>query len=231
VSIRGNCEAVFENIERAAHSSGRSAGDITLIAVTKFVNIQRIAEAIAAGIKAIGENRAQELMEKLDFFESQCVDIHFIGQLQTNKVKYVTGKTKLIQSVDRLALAEQINSLSIRAGVVTDVLAEVNIGGERQKGGIDENELPWLFEMVSAMPGIRVKGLMCVPPEVGEGEARVYFSRMKKLFDFYAGQKYDNVEMKHLSMGMSGDYKAAIAEGATMVRIGSAIFGERSAPV
>lgn len=227
MTIKQNYESVMENIERAAQRVHRKADDITLIAVTKFVDTSRIAEGIKAGICAVGENRVQELVDKLDFFNSNSVDVHMIGQLQSNKIKYIIGKTKLIQSMDRLSLAEQINKASAKDNLVTDVLIEVNIGDEAQKGGIAIDALPEFFGLVSAMAGIRVKGLMCIPPAVGGEDARPYFARMKKLFDTYSGQDYPNVSMQHLSMGMSGDYTAAIAEGATMVRIGSAIFGSR----
>lgn len=153
-----------------------------------------------------------------------------IGQLQTNKVKYVIGNASLIQSVDRLELAKEISRLAVKAGITQDVLAEVNIGGEAQKGGIAPDELKDLLSIISELPGIRVKGLMCVPPAVGE-EARRYFASMRRLFEDIASAGIPGVDMRELSMGMSGDYKSAIKEGATMVRVGTAIFGARPAAV
>lgn len=227
MSIRENYLTIRENMEKAAAAAGRSVDEIKLIAVTKFVEEARIAEAIDCGAAAVGENRVQELTGKLDFFRARGVEVNLIGQLQTNKVKYVVGKVDMIQSVDRLALAQEIDRLAQRQNIVQDVLIEVNIGGEAQKGGIAPDELPGLFEVISAMNGIRVRGLMCIPPAVGEDGARPYFARMRALFETYKGMHLTNVSMEQLSMGMSGDYMAAIAEGATMIRVGTALFGAR----
>lgn len=200
---------------------------MTLIAVTKFVEPDRILEAIDSGISDVGENRVQEFLEKELFFRNNKIHSHLIGQLQTNKVKYIMSKVKLIQSVDRLRLAQELNRVAEAKNAVQDVLIEINIGGEEQKGGVHAYELYDLLYMISAMSRIRVKGLMCIPPAVSEREARSYFASMRKLFDETAAKRIPNVAMEILSMGMSGDYMAAIAEGSTMVRIGSAIFGER----
>ena len=175
----------------------------------------------------MGENRVQELTGKLEFFRARGAEVNLIGQLQTNKVKYIIGKVDMIQSVDRLALAQEIDRLAARAGVVQVVMIEVNIGGEAQKGGIGPDELPGFLEMISAMNGIRVKGLMCIPPAVGEDGARPYFAKMRALFETLGSNQLPNVSMEQLSMGMSGDYMAAIAEGATMIRVGTALFGAR----
>lgn len=192
---------------------------------------ERIRLAHEAGANVFGESRAQELGEKMPMFEEFGADVHFIGQLQTNKVKYVIGNASLIQSVDRLELAKEISRLAVKAGITQDVLAEVNIGGEAQKGGIAPDELKDLISVISELPGIRVKGLMCVPPAVGEEEARRYFASMRRLFEDIASAGIPGVDMRELSMGMSGDYKSAIKEGATMVRVGTAIFGARPAAV
>ena len=160
-------------------------------------------------------------------FSSQGVRPHFIGALQTNKAKYVVGKAELIQSVDRLALAEEINRLAQKAGLVQPVLIEINIGGEEQKSGILPGELPELLKLVSDMRNLSVKGLMCVPPAGNEDETRYFFAKMRELFLAAGEFSFPNFAAEQLSMGMSGDYKAAVAEGATMLRIGSAIFGAR----
>ena len=231
MSIRENYLEICQSIADAAKQAGRRAEDITLVAVSKFVDEERIRLAHEAGANVFGESRAQELGEKMPMFEELGADVHFIGQLQTNKVKYVIGNASLIQSVDRLELAKEISRLAVKAGITQDVLAEVNIGGEAQKGGIAPDELKDLISIISELPGIRVKGLMCVPPAVGEEEARRYFASMRRLFEDIASAGIPGVDMRELSMGMSGDYKSAIKEGATMVRVGTAIFGARPAAV
>ena len=222
-------ERIRESILEAEAQAGRKAGSVRLIGVTKFKSIEEIRPALEAGLAEIGENRAQEFNDKFEFFSGFGVKKHFIGGLQLNKVKYLVGRADLIQSVDRLPLAAEINRLAVLRGVIQPVLIEVNIGAEEQKSGIAPEKLPELLETVSAMPGIAVKGLMCVPPAGSEDEARPYFAEMRELFEKLRGFPAGNVSMEELSMGMSGDYKAAISEGATMVRIGSAIFGPRSA--
>lgn len=223
--VSENYERIMEGIASACAQSGRKPEEITFVAVTKFVPMERIAPALGLGITNVGENRAQEMQEKLGFFKSSGCAIHFIGQLQTNKVKYIIGQADLVQSVDRIQLAQELERQADKHGVVQDILAQVNIGREPQKGGIPEEELPAFLSEVAVMPHLRVKGLMCVPPEAEEEEARVYFARMRKLFEVCSSTA--NVQMRHLSMGMSGDYRAAVKEGATMVRIGSALFGPR----
>ena len=225
--IRENYLRIMENVQSAAVKAGRNPADIRLIAVTKFVDIERIREAAACGVRSVGENRVQEWQGKSAFFTQNGLASHLIGQLQSNKVKYVTGQVELIQSVDRLSLAKEIDRQAALRGVKQDVLVEVNIGGEAQKGGVLPLELPGLFEEISALPSVCVKGLMCVPPAVGPEEAQRYFAQMRELFMKHSTGRYPNVFMQQLSMGMSGDYMAAIAEGATMVRIGTALFGAR----
>lgn len=225
MTIAQNIQTIRENIARAALEAGRKPEDIQLIAVTKYVDASRIAQIQPCGVREVGENRVQELLEKYDFYKNSGFGIHFIGQLQTNKVKYVKGRVKLIHSLDRLSLAQELNRFL--PDTVQDVLIEVNIGSEPQKGGIAPDDLPAFVQAVSQLSGIRVKGLMCVPPPCGEAEARRYFSRMRELAQGLGAQAFPNVFMDELSMGMSGDYMSAIKEGATMVRIGTALFGSR----
>lgn len=230
MSIAENYCRVTENIAAACFKAGRSTEDVKLIAVTKYVDTGRIAEAVAAGARSVGENRVQEYREKQEFFKDNGLDVHLIGQLQTNKVKYIIGNGVLIQSLDRMELAGEISRVASNRGVIQDTLIEVNIGGEAQKGGIAPEGLIEFLELVSALPNIRVKGLMCVPPAVGEDGARAYFAAMRRLFEDIRGMNIPNTDMQELSMGMSGDYKAAVLEGATMVRVGTGIFGARPRP-
>ena len=229
MSIADNYIRVMENIASACMEAGRRPEDVKLIAVTKYVDTERIAEAVAAGARSVGENRVQEYRDKKDFFTANGLDVHLIGQLQTNKVKYVVGNGVLIQSLDRIELAKEISRVASNKGVIQDTLVEVNIGGEAQKGGIAVDGLVPFLELVSALPNIRVRGLMCVPPAVGQDGARAYFAAMRRLFEDIRGMNMPNVDMLELSMGMSGDYKAAVLEGATMVRVGTGIFGARPA--
>ncbi len=225
MSIRDNYEHIQEQIASACASCGRKMEEVTFIAVTKFVPIERIGAALDLGISHVGENRAQELTQKLEFFQNRKCDIHFIGQLQTNKVKYIIGCVDLVQSVDRIQLAQELERQAAQRNVIQCILVQVNIGAEPQKGGIDEHNLSEFLHSMSDMPHLRAMGLMCVPPAVEAEEARPYFARMRRLWE--ASKHIPGVTMQHLSMGMSGDYTAAIQEGATMIRLGSALFGER----
>ena len=228
MSVRDNYSVIMENIEKACTRACRKTEDVEFIAVTKFIDEERIAEAIECGTRAVGENRVQEWQKKYDFFLSKGVRMHLIGQLQTNKVKYIINKgVSLIQSVDRLPLAQEIEKQCALHDCSQDVLLEVNIGDEAQKGGIDRSSITCLLDEISALSHVRVKGLMCIPPAVGAEEVRAYFARMRKLYDDLAAYTAANVEMQQLSMGMSGDYTVAIEEGATMVRVGTALFGAR----
>lgn len=225
--VATNFRRVKDNISEAAISCGRRPEDSELIAVTKFVDEERILAAVQAGARSVGENRVQEYLKKAELFKSNNLNADIIGRLQTNKVKYIVGDVRLIQSVDRLSLAQEIDRIAKARNCVQNILVEVNIGDEEQKGGIAVSKLKDFLYEVSAMQGVCVKGLMCIPPAVGEDEARGYFARMKKLFDETSAEKISGVFMEELSMGMSGDYMAAVKEGATMVRVGSAIFGAR----
>ena len=227
MSIRDNYLTVMENIAAACAQCGRGEGEVKLITVTKFVDTGRIAEAVAAGARHVGENRAQEFRDKLDFFKENGLDAHLIGHLQTNKVKYVIGNASLIQSVDRLELAKEISRLAVKAGITQDVLAEVNIGGEEAKSGFAVSEVRAAAERAKSLSHVVLRGLMTIPP-VAEGEhgSMPYFEKVHALFVDINAKLYDNT-LDILSMGMSGDYEDAVRAGATMVRVGTAIFGAR----
>ncbi|SDG16891.1 hypothetical protein SAMN04488589_2340 [Methanolobus vulcani] len=200
-----------------------------LICVTKTVEPEKMNEAIKAGATIIGENRVQEFEEKADKLLS-C-EKHMIGHLQTNKVKKAVEYFDVIQSVDSLKVAQEIDKRAEDAGKIQEVYLQVNIGNEPQKHGFKLDDIRQEIGEIESLKNIRVTGMMCIPPYVPPEEARLYFKQMKSLFDELKAEtegKFDNIELKDLSMGMSGDYKVAIEEGATMVRIGSAIFGERN---
>lgn len=223
-----NFESVSRNIESACQKAGRKPDDVLLLAATKTVPTAVINYAVGHGIKLIGENRAQELCEKYGDLKIKAGGIHFIGTLQTNKVSQVVGKVCMIESVNSLKLARFISQKSMEKGIVTDVLAEVNIGGEASKTGIDSENLCELLYEISQLKGISVRGLMTIPPISENSDAnRRNFSNMYDLFIDIRGKKMDNISMDFLSMGMSQDYCEAIMEGASIVRIGSALFGAR----
>ena len=202
---------------------------VILVAATKMNDAHRVREAIEAGVDACGENKVQEFLEKDALGAYEGAPKHFIGHLQRNKVNKIVGKVDLIQSVDSEELLRLIDRRALSLGIIQDVLIEISIAGEEQKGGIDPLALPALLAFASQCKGLRVRGLMCVPPvQENYGENRAYFARMKQLFIDNSGKKYDNVSMDFLSMGMTDDYAEAISEGANMVRIGSAIFGARN---
>lgn len=225
-TIGDNIRIVRENIALSCARAGRSESDVLLVGVSKYVEPRRIAEALDAGITDVGENHAQEVREKLTFFEQRGCGVHFIGQLQSNKIKYLCGHVKLIQSVDRLSLAQQIAARAQKMHLVQDILLQVNIGAEQQKGGASREETLALIGAMSELSGIRVCGLMCVPPAMDQQRVRPYFADLRELLA-KAQQTYPDLPLHHLSMGMSHDYGVAIEEGATIVRVGSAIFGAR----
>ena len=226
MSIQRNIETIRENIEKSCQRSGRNTDDVLLLAVTKYVDTDRIQEALDAGITDVGENHAQEVREKLSFFKQNVCNVHFIGHLQTNKIKYVCGETVLIQSVDSLNLAEQIDRKAASLDLTQDILVQVNIGEETQKSGISERGTFELIDRIVSLANIRFRGLMCVPPAMEPEQVRPYFGEMKRLFD-RVREAYPELPVTELSMGMSHDYAVAVEEGATIVRIGSAIFGAR----
>lgn len=228
MEIRENLTIVKSNIADACAAVGRRPEEVTLVGVTKTVSPQRINAAIELGLRNIGENRVQEYLSKKDMLNLDRVNVHLIGHLQTNKVSRIINEVDMIESVDSLRLAEVVNRESLKAGRVTDVLIEVNIGRESQKYGVLEEDLEKLLIEVSEFRGLRVLGLMTVPPILDtEKQIREVFSRMYKLFVDIKGKNIDNIFTDVLSMGMSSDYKEAIMEGATMVRVGSALFGKR----
>lgn len=226
--VEENWKVIRGNIAEAAERSGRNAGDITFLAATKTVPVEVINHSIALGVDHIGENRVQELMDKFDAYDLERSKLHFIGHLQVNKVKYLVGRVTMIQSVDSEKLAAEISRLSVKKGIATDVLLEVNIGREENKSGVLPELLPELLGRVSQMPSIRVRGLMAIPPAgASEEETRNYFLRMNRYFIDTKSEKIDNVSMDYLSMGMSADYAQAILAGANLVRVGTALYGPR----
>ena len=224
-----NLKEIRENIAQAAVKSGRRPEDITLLAATKTVPVEVINRSIELGVDHIGENRVQEMMDKYDEYELERCKLHFIGHLQVNKVKYLIGRVAMIQSVDSEKLAGEVSRLSVKKGVTTDVLLEVNIGREENKSGVMPEKLPELLHAVSLLPAIRVRGLMAIPPAgASEAETRNFFLRMDQYFIDTKREKIDNVTMDYLSMGMSADYSQAILAGANMVRVGTALYGPRN---
>ena len=228
MTIAENVKSVKARIAAAAISSGRKPEDILLVAATKMNDAERVRQAVAAGVDACGENRVQELQEKKPLGAYEGAPLHFIGHLQKNKVKYLVGQVDLIESVDSLELLEAIDKRAAGLGAVQDVLLEVNIGGEEAKSGFRPEDVCAAAEKAGDFANIRVRGLMAIPPVCASpDENRPYFARMRQLFIDIGAKKYDNVTMDFLSMGMTGDFEAAIAEGANMVRVGTGIFGAR----
>lgn len=227
-AIDENLKYIAEEIAEAALKSGRKSEDISLMAVTKTVESKFINYAVDKGIGLIGENKVQEfLMKEPEINLSKC-KAHLIGHLQSNKVKKIVGKVDTIQSVDSVAIAREIGKRSVEAGVNTKILLEVNVGNEESKFGFSPDEVFERACEISEINGIVIDGLMCVAPICEkDAEIRRIFSNMRRLFIDIEGKKRDNINMNVLSMGMSGDYKNAILEGANLVRIGSAIFGSR----
>lgn len=223
-----NISVIKDRIAEAAIKSGRDVNDVKLMAVTKTVEPVFINRAIKNGINLIGENKVQEFLGKKDYLELTNCEAHLIGHLQTNKVKQIVGQVSMIQSVDSVKLANEISKRSEAAQIVTPCLVEVNIGGEESKTGIGFNELYELIHNISTMKGIKINGLMTIPP-ICEDIAILdkYFSKMHRLFIDIKDKKIDNVNMSILSMGMSSDYERAILNGSTLVRVGTALFGHR----
>ena len=228
MSIRENIAAIRARMDAAAIAAGRDPKQILLLAATKMNDADRVKEAVAGGVDACGENRVQELVQKQPLGAYEGKPVHFIGHLQTNKVNKVVGRVDLIQSVDRMELLEAVNRTALRLGVRQDILLEINIAAEPQKGGFSPEEAEALAAKMAEYPGVFLRGLMAIPPvSTGKGSNCGYFHKMQKLFVDIAQKKYDNVSMVCLSMGMSDDFEDAIAEGSTMIRVGTAIFGAR----
>ncbi len=223
-----NYREIEEKITLAAEKSGRKREDIILLAATKTVSSEVINYAIEKGINFIGENRVQEFLSKNDEI-TPGVHRHFIGHLQTNKVKDIVGKVEMIESVHSLKLAKVIGELSVKKGIVTDILLEINIGNEESKSGFKAEEIYESVEEISKIPGVKIQGLMAIPPICEENEEiRQYFRQMNKLFIDIRAKKIDNVNMDYLSMGMSSDFSEAIEEGSNIIRLGTALFGRRN---
>ena len=229
MDVLQHVQAVREKIAAAARASGRSSQEITLCAATKVQTDETIRAVIAAGVTVCGENRVQELTAHLEANAYRGAQVHFIGHLQTNKVNKVVGKVDLIQSVDSQHLLRAIDRQAVKLGIVQDILLEVNIGREESKGGCLPEEVEALARLTGELEGVRLRGLMAIPPISQEPGANLpYFSAMRQLFVDIRGKMSDNQnDIDCLSMGMSGDYEDAIAQGATLVRVGTALFGPR----
>ena len=227
-TIARNIAGIRARMDAAARAAGRDPAEIALCAATKMNDADRVKAAVAAGVDCCGENRVQELQQKQPLGAYEGKPVHFIGHLQTNKVKYVVGNVDLIESVDRLPLLEAIDAMAAKRGVRQEILLEVNVGAEESKSGFTVDEARDLAANMAKYPNVLLRGLMAIPPiSLEKGDNCKYFLEMRQLFIDIRQKKYDNVSMVCLSMGMSGDFEDAIACGSTMVRIGTAIFGAR----
>lgn len=226
--IEENYKYITERISAAAIKSGRNPEDVRLMAVTKTVDSVYINHAISLGAGLIGENRVQEYLGKKDELKLDGVEKHLIGHLQTNKVGKIVGLVDMIDSVDSLKIASEIGRVSVKQGIVSDVLVEINIGNEESKFGFDPGRVTENIWQIGEIQGIRVRGLMAIPPVCSSSrDVCEFFANMYRLFLDIKAKKIDNVNMDILSMGMSSDYEQAILEGSTMVRVGSSLFGKR----
>ncbi|MDR0818295.1 MAG: YggS family pyridoxal phosphate-dependent enzyme [Oscillospiraceae bacterium] len=226
--IADNVKRVREQIAEAAISVGRDPSEITLVAASKTQNYDAVREAILAGVDACGENQVQEMVRKHSEGAYAGVPLHFIGHLQSNKVKQVVGVADVIQSVDSRSLAELISKQAEKLGIVQKILLEVNIGGEESKSGFSPEQTSEAIDYVNQLSGVKIVGLMTIPPNMGvESKKNEYFSKMLKIYVDNCGKMLHNKVDKFLSMGMSGDFTEAIKSGANMVRVGTAIFGSR----
>ena len=229
MSIAENVSNLRKEIAAAAIAAGRNPKDILLCAATKMNDAQAVQAAIAAGVDCCGENRVQELTQKLSQNAYNGAPVHFIGHLQTNKVRQVVGKVDLIQSVDSMHLLEAIHKEAVRQNICQNILLEVNIGQEESKSGFSKEVLWEVLPFLGNFPHIHICGLMAIPPICqNTGDNDKFFQEMYNLSVDITAKKYDNVEVSILSMGMSGDFQEAIACGSTMVRLGTAIFGARN---
>lgn len=225
--IKDNLRTVEQNINAACKRGGRTREEVKLIAVSKTKPIEMLREAYDSGCRDFGENKVQELVEKYDRMPDD-VRWHMIGHLQRNKVKYIVDKVYMIHSVDSLRLAEEISKEAVKKNVTVSVLVEVNVAGEESKFGTTVDETVSLVENIAKLPNILVKGLMTIAPYVENSEEnRLYFAKLKQIYVDIIHKNIDNVFMEELSMGMTGDYEVAVEEGATYIRVGTGIFGER----
>ncbi len=229
MDLRENIARVRADIDAAAVAAGRDPASVTLLAATKTQSSDTIRAAIAAGITVCGENRVQELTAHQDDDAYEGAQLHFIGHLQTNKVKYIVGRVDLIHSVSSEKLLRAIAAQADKLGVVQDILLEIELAGEESKSGFTPGEALPAARLAAELPGVRLKGLMCIPPAaVRAGDNLPYFQKMRQLAVDITREMMDNrIDMDVLSMGMSGDYKDAIAAGSTCIRVGSALFGPR----
>ena len=228
MSIAENVARIKEAMSAAAIAAGRDPKSVLLCAATKMNDANAVRQAIAAGVDCCGENRVQELTQKLSQNAYAGAPVHFIGHLQTNKVKQVVGSVSLIHSVDSLRLLEAVNREAARQGLIQDILLEINIGNEESKSGFHKEELPDILERMCEFANIHVRGLMAIPPICQNStDNHKFFQEMCNLSVDIRTKKYDNVSVDIMSMGMSDDFADAIACGSTMVRVGTAIFGSR----
>ena len=226
--LKENLKTVEEHVQEACKRAGRSREEVTLIAVSKTKPLEMLQEIYGEGVRDFGENKVQELCDKMEQLPSD-IRWHMIGHLQRNKVKYIVGKVALIHSVDTYRLAEEINIQAKKRGIIVPILVEVNIAGEETKFGTTAEDVMLLVEEISKLENVRIKGLMTIAPFVENPEDnRLYFRKIKQLSVDITNKNIDNVSMEILSMGMTGDYEVAIEEGATMVRVGTGIFGARN---
>lgn len=225
--LTNNYDLVMNNIKKACKKAGRASEDVTLIAVSKTKPVTMLQEIYEHGCRDFGENKVQELVDKYEVLPKD-IKWHMIGHLQRNKVKYIVDKVYLIHSVDSLRLAEEISKEALKKNVEVNILVEVNVANEETKFGTTSQEAIELVDKISKLPGIHIKGLMTIAPYVEDSEEnRQYFAQLKQLSVDIITKNIDNVSMDILSMGMSGDYEVAVEEGATYVRVGTGIFGER----
>ena len=228
MTIRENVAMIREKMDAAARAAGREPREVLLCAATKMNDAARVREAVAAGVDLCGENRVQELTQKLGEHAYDGVPVHFIGHLQTNKVKQVVGKVALIQSVDRMELLACIEKEAARQKLVQDILLEVNVGHEESKSGFDPDAMDEILDKLEAFPHCRVRGLMAIPPiSEKKGDNCRFFEKIQRLSVDIAAKNKHNISMEILSMGMTDDFEDAIACGSTMIRVGTAIFGAR----
>lgn len=229
VSLATRYRHITDRIAEACYKAGRSTESVRLVAVSKYVPIEVMSEAVSLGLRDFGESRLQEAFPKMAEWPDLSVRWHFIGHLQTNKVKRVVGAFALVHSVDSWKLAEALSREATEQGIVQPILIQVNTSGEPSKYGMTPNATPALLErIVSELPGVQVQGLMTMAPHAEDPEtARPFFRRLRELRDELSGRMQSGVSLEHLSMGMSGDYAVAVEEGATMVRVGTGLFGAR----
>ncbi len=223
-SVDVNLREILFNVNEAVEKYRSSGDKVRVMAVTKTVEPEKINHAVKLGIDLLGENRVQEFMSKKDFYDKSA-EVHFIGHLQTNKVKYIINDVTMIQSVDSVRLAEEINRLAAKNERVMDILCEVNIGGEESKSGIAPENLGELLNAAEELENIRVRGLMTIPPVSGSD---IYFGKMQELFMSVMERRSERISMDTLSMGMTHDYVQAVKYGSTIVRIGTGLFGARN---